>query len=120
MSMVMGQRIHDKREENGLTREELAETLGVSRQTIYKWEEGKVKNIDRDYISRMAKMWNCDPDWLMHMEGKKKVTATYEAPGRDSGAFFVQLLCNYATQLQLKNGQKRTKSSRYKQIKKWL
>lgn len=83
MSMVMGQRIHDKREENGLTREELAETLGVSRQTIYKWEEGKVKNIDRDYISRMAKMWNCDPDWLMHMEGKKKVTATYEAPGRE-------------------------------------
>ena len=83
MSMVMGQRIHDKREKNGLTREELAETLGVSRQTIYKWEEGKVKNIDRDYISRMAKMWNCDPDWLMHMEGKKKVIATYEASGRE-------------------------------------
>ena len=83
MSIVMGQRIHDKREENGLTREELAEMLGVSRQTIYKWEEGKVKNIDRDYIGKMAKMWDCDPDWLMHMEGKKKVTATYVAPGRE-------------------------------------
>lgn len=83
MSIVMGQRIHDKREENGLTREELAEMLGVSRQTIYKWEEGKVKNIDRDYISRMAKMWNCDPDWLMHMEGNEKVIATYKAPGRE-------------------------------------
>jgi transcriptional regulator with XRE-family HTH domain len=83
MSIVMGQRIHAKREEYGLSREDLAERLGVSRQTIYQWEAGKVKNIDRDYISRMAKMWNCDPDWLMHMEGKEKVTATYEAPGRE-------------------------------------
>jgi transcriptional regulator with XRE-family HTH domain len=83
MSIVMGQRIHAKREENGLSREELAERLGVSRQTIYQWEAGKVKNIDRDYISRMAKMWNCDPDWLMHMEGNEKVIATYEAPGRE-------------------------------------
>lgn len=30
----------------------------------------------------MAGRWNCDPDWLMHMEGKK-VTATYEAEGRE-------------------------------------
>lgn len=83
MSIVMGQRIHAKREEYGLSREELAEMLGVSRQTIYQWEAGKVKNIDRDYISRMAKMWNCDPDWLMHMEDSPKVTVTYKTPGRE-------------------------------------
>lgn len=82
MSKIMGQRIHDKREEYGLSREELADKLGVSRQTVYNWEKGKVKFIDRDFINRMAEWWHCDPDWLMHMDGKK-VTATYEAEGRE-------------------------------------
>ena len=83
MSKIMGQRIHDKREEFGLSREELAEKLGVTRQTIYSWENGKVKNIDRDYINRMAAMWHCDPKWLMHMEDTSQVTATYKAEGRE-------------------------------------
>lgn len=83
MSKIMGQRIHDKREEFSLSREELAEKLGVTRQTIYSWENGKVKNIDRDYINRMAAMWNCDPQWLMHMEDTAQVTATYKAEGRE-------------------------------------
>lgn len=83
MSEVMGKRIHDKREESGLSREDLASWLGVTRQAVYKWERGLVKNIDRDYINRMAARWHCDPEWLMHMDGTKKVTATYEAEGRE-------------------------------------
>lgn len=83
MSKIMGQRIRDKREAEGISREDLAEWLGVSRQTVYKWEKGLVKNIDRDYINRMATRWHCDPDWLMHMDGIKSVTATYEAEGRE-------------------------------------
>ena len=83
MSKIMGQRIYNKREEFGLSREELAEKLGVTRQTIYSWENGKVKNIDRDYINRMAAMWHCDPKWLMHMEDTSQVTATYKAEGRE-------------------------------------
>lgn len=83
MSKIMGQRIHDKREEYRLTQEELAFKLGVSKQTISKWEKGLVKNIDRDYIARMAGIFHCDVDWLMHMDGSPKVTVTYEAPERE-------------------------------------
>lgn len=83
MSKIMGQRIHDKREEYRMTQEEVAERLGVTKQTISKWESGKVKNIDRDYIGQMAKWWHCDPDWLMHLDGIKTVTATYQAEGRE-------------------------------------
>lgn len=83
MSKIMGQRIHEQREAHGLTREELADKLGVSRQTVYKWEKGQVKNIDRDYIAKMAVWWHCDPDWLMHMEDAPTVTATYNAPGKE-------------------------------------
>lgn len=82
MSKVMGQRIHEKREAAGLSVEELADKIGVSRQTVYKWEKGIVKNIDRDYIGKMAALFRCDPEWLMHMENSK-VTVTYSADGRE-------------------------------------
>jgi len=82
MSKVMGQRIHEKREAAGLSVEELAEKIGVSRQTVYKWEKGIVKNIDRDYIGKMAALFKCEPEWLMHMENSQ-VTITYSAEGRE-------------------------------------
>lgn len=83
MSKVMGQRIKEKREAFGYSREELAEKLGVTRQTIYSWEKGSVKNIDRDYIGKMAKLFHVEPDWLMHMEDAKEVSITYSASGRE-------------------------------------
>ena len=36
--MTIGQRIAQKRTELGLSQEALGERLGVSRQTVYKWE----------------------------------------------------------------------------------
>ena len=36
--MTIGQRIAQKRKELGLSQEALGERLGVSRQSIYKWE----------------------------------------------------------------------------------
>ena len=83
MSIVMGQRIHDKRREYGYTLRDLADKLKVSPQTISKWELGKVKNIDRDYISKMATLFHVTPEWLMHLEDSPKVTATYVAPGKE-------------------------------------
>ena len=83
MSKVMGQRIKEKREASGYSREELAEKLGVTRQTIYSWEKGSVKNIDRDYIGKMASLFHCEPDWLMHMEDAKEVSIIYNAEGRE-------------------------------------
>lgn len=82
MSKVMGKRIREKRIEYGMSVEDLAKKLGVSRQTIYRWEKGEVKVPDRDYITRMAGWWHCEPNWLMHMEDAD-VTATYQAEGRE-------------------------------------
>lgn len=84
MSKIMGQRIHDKREENHMSVEELADKLNVTRQSVYRWEQGKVKNIDRDYIFKMATLFHVEPEWLMHLEDSPKVTATYNAPGKES------------------------------------
>ena len=80
---IMGQRIKQKREERNMSRESLAFELNVSRQTVYKWENGEVKNIYRDYIAKMAQIFHCEPDWLMNFDDSKEVTATYEAEGKE-------------------------------------
>lgn len=81
MSKVMGQRIHDQRELHNWSVEELADKIGVARQTIYKWEKGKVKNIDRDLIGKMAELFGVKSEWLMHMEDAGDILVTYTAPG---------------------------------------
>ena len=66
-----------------MSMEELGAKLGVSRQTICKWENGKVNNIDRDYIAKMAAIFHVSPSWLMGFEPSDSVTVTYTAPGRE-------------------------------------
>ena len=39
--MKIGKKIMDLRKKNGLSQEELAEKVGVARQTISKWELGE-------------------------------------------------------------------------------
>ena len=46
--MTIGRRIAQKRKELGLSQEALGEKLGVSRQSIYKWEsDGALPEIDK-------------------------------------------------------------------------
>ena len=81
---VMGDRIRSKRLENGWSMEELGNRLGVHRAAIGKWENGDVCNIKRSSIEKMARLFNCDPVWLMGFEGSEKVTLTYSSPERES------------------------------------
>lgn len=61
----MGNRIRTKRLEKGLTMEELGNMLGVKASAINKYEKGTVENIKRSMIKKMAKIFECDPNWLM-------------------------------------------------------
>ena len=85
----MGKRIKQKREELNMTQEELGEKLGVLRQTICKWENGDVQNIKRSYIAEMAKIFNCDPVWLMAYEEAPEVKLTYSAPDHEDVSVMV-------------------------------
>ena len=79
----MGKRIRDKREECKLTQEELANMIGVSRQTIYKWENGMTKHIDRPYVSNMASIFKCSAQWLIIGSEGDDVYLTYKADGKE-------------------------------------
>ena len=63
--MTLGNKISKLRKENNLTQEQLAETLGVSRQAISKWEND-VTYPETDKLIRMSELFGCSLDYLIN------------------------------------------------------
>ena len=68
--MEMGLRIKQLRKEKGWTQAELASKLGLKDSAIAKYEKGRVENMKRDTIAKMAELFGCSPVYLMCMEDK--------------------------------------------------
>lgn len=65
--MTIGQRIAQKRREQGLSQEALGEVLGVSRQSVYKWEsDNALPEIDK--LITMSKLFGVTIGWLLGVE----------------------------------------------------
>jgi transcriptional regulator with XRE-family HTH domain len=66
---TVGGRLRAIRMVRGLTTEQVAERLDVSRATISVWEGNKVKKYPHDKIVKFAKMTAVSVEWLMHRVG---------------------------------------------------
>lgn len=65
--MTLGERIAEKRKENGLSQEALGEELGVSRQSVYKWESGSdLPEIEK--LIAMSRLFGVTIGWLLGVE----------------------------------------------------
>ena len=65
--MTIGQRIAQKRKEQNLSQEALGERLGVSRQSIYKWEADQaLPEIDK--LVALSKLFGVTVGWLLGVE----------------------------------------------------
>ena len=53
------------RKQKGLTLEELAASLGTSKQTIHRYENGVIANIPKEKIERLAELLGTTPSELM-------------------------------------------------------
>ena len=62
--MKIGKKIMDLRKKNGLSQEELAEKIGVARQTISKWELGETSP-DLKQSKELSKIFNVSLDELV-------------------------------------------------------
>lgn len=71
---ILGQRIKDLREENGLTQEDLAKKLGISKSTIGMYETNKRKP-DTTTKEALADLFNVDMDYLYGRSNIKNKTA---------------------------------------------
>ncbi|EJT5924519.1 helix-turn-helix transcriptional regulator [Clostridium perfringens] len=63
--------IREKRQELGLTYEQLGELVGVGKSTVRKWETGMIENMRRDNIIALSKALNISPALLMGWDFSK-------------------------------------------------
>lgn len=63
--MSIGQIIKSRRRILDMTLEEVAQKVGISRQTMSRYETGVIGNIPSDKIEALAKALNVSPGYLM-------------------------------------------------------
>lgn len=63
--MHLNEHIKEYRKKARLTLEEVAQRIGVSRQTIQRYESGVISNIPPEKIEKLAKVFGIDPSVLM-------------------------------------------------------
>ena len=61
-----------ERKAAGLTQEELASMLGIQGSAVAKYENGRVDNIKRSVLEKMAKIFDCSPAYLMGFTESRK------------------------------------------------
>jgi transcriptional regulator with XRE-family HTH domain len=75
--MKLGDKIRIAREKAGLTQEELGKRCGTTKQTIYKYEIGKVTNIPLDRLEMIAEAVGVSSSTLLGWDnGKDKPTVS--------------------------------------------
>lgn len=75
-----GEAIKALRKAAGLSQEELADKLGTTKQTIYKYEAGIVTNIPSDKIELMSQIFGVSPAVIMGWDEDEAATGYYLDP----------------------------------------
>ena len=66
--MDIGMKIKQVRMDKGMTQEELGEILGVQKSAVAKYENGRVVNIKRSTLKKIAEVLNISPFELVYDE----------------------------------------------------
>lgn len=70
--MTVGERIKKLRNNIGISQVSFAEQIGVSKQTLYKYENGIITNIPSDKIELVAQLCNVSPAYIMGWNYEEK------------------------------------------------
>lgn len=91
--MTVGERIKKRREEMGMTVDELAEKLGKNRATIYRYERGDIEKLPIEILEPISLALNVSPGFLMGWtdEPAKKTTSSLSSEERHLIDLFRQL-----------------------------
>ena len=70
--MTIGEKLQQLRKDNNYTQEELADIMGVSRQSISKWESD-VAFPETEKLITLSKLYQCSIDYLLNEDSEEKV-----------------------------------------------
>lgn len=76
--MSFHQRLQDLRKKSGMTQELLGEKLGITRQTVSKWERGE-STPDFAYLVKISELFQLSTDYLL--KGKLPQSQQSSSPG---------------------------------------
>ena len=79
--MTTGERMKQRRKEIRLSAEKVAERLGVSPATIYRYEKGDIEKVPVDIFAELAKILQTTPAYLMGWEEKPEPKKPTIPPG---------------------------------------
>ena len=68
--MTTGERLKLRRKEIGFSAEKVADQLGVSPATIYRYEKGDIEKVPVDSLAELAKILQTSPAYLMGWESQ--------------------------------------------------
>lgn len=75
--MDIGARIKEARIAKGMTQEELGKIVGVQKSAIAKYENGRVINIKRSTLQKIASALNINPSSLLFEESPKEAASLH-------------------------------------------
>lgn len=75
--MKLGDIIHARRKELGLTLEQVGNITGVTKNTVRQWEIGGIANMRRDRIAKLAEALRIDPIDLIAEDDTADVENSY-------------------------------------------
>lgn len=73
--MTFGEKLSKLRKEYNYTQEQLADILGVSRQSISKWESD-IAYPETDKLIKLGELFECSMDYLLKAEITEKSSST--------------------------------------------
>jgi transcriptional regulator with XRE-family HTH domain len=87
--MSTGSRIRERRKHLGLSADQLAEKLGVSRSTVFRYENGDIEKVPLDYLGVLSSVLCTTPEYLMGWSDDPfvKDTTVYSKPDLDLTPF---------------------------------
>lgn len=71
----IGSRIRERRQELGISVQEIAFRLHMSKATIHRYESGDIRNIKLPVIESLAKELKCNAVWLIGKSDRKEAAS---------------------------------------------
>ncbi|HCB7786807.1 TPA: helix-turn-helix domain-containing protein, partial [Escherichia coli] len=65
MKNTISERIRNRRKDVGLTQQQVAKAIGISRVSVTKWENGSSKP-DGENLYLLSKLLSKSPEWILY------------------------------------------------------
>lgn len=68
---TLGDRIKTLRQAKGLSQQELADRLGITKGAVMHWETGRTKNIRNETMLKLVRILGTDQEFLLFGPGRE-------------------------------------------------